>query len=43
MCSYGNEIMNQEPSSLILYTSWVFVFLGPQLDTPALAPEDVHA
>ncbi|GAB3295209.1 O-antigen ligase family protein [Hymenobacter humi] len=43
MCSYGNEIMNQVPSSLILYTSWVFVFLGPQLDTPALAPADVHA
>ncbi len=38
MCSYGNEIMNQMPSSIILYTSWVFVFLGPSLDTPALAP-----
>jgi len=38
MCSYGNEIMNQMPSSLILYTSWVFVFLGPRLDTPALIP-----
>ena len=37
-CSYGNEIMNQMPSSLILYTSWVFVFLGPALDTLPLAP-----
>jgi len=40
MCSYGNEIMNQMPSSIILYTSWVLVFLGPSLDTPALAPAD---
>ena len=38
MCSYGNEIMNQMPSSIILYTSWVFIFLGPSLDTPELAP-----
>jgi len=38
MCSYGNEIMNQMPSSIIIYTSWVFVFLGPSLDTPRLAP-----
>ena len=37
-CSYGNEIMNQMPSSIILYTSWVFVFLGPALDTRPLAP-----
>ncbi|MBF9236492.1 O-antigen ligase family protein [Hymenobacter sp. BT683] len=34
MASYGNEIMNQVPSSLLLYTSWVFVFLGPKLDAP---------
>ncbi|GAA4048113.1 O-antigen ligase family protein [Hymenobacter glaciei] len=40
MCSYGNEIMNQMPSSIILYTSWVLVFTGPSLDTPALASID---
>ncbi|GAA4346076.1 O-antigen ligase family protein [Hymenobacter saemangeumensis] len=40
VCSYGNEIMNQMPSSIILYTSWVFVFLGPSLDTPPAAPAD---
>lgn len=33
-CSYGNEIMNQMPSALILYLSWVFVFRGPELDAP---------
>lgn len=37
--SYGNEIINQMPSSIIVYLSWVLVFLGPELDTPApLAP-----
>lgn len=38
LCSYGNEIMNQMPSAMIVYISWVFVFLGPTLDTPTLAP-----
>lgn len=32
VASYGNEVMNQVPSSMILYISWVFVFLGPELD-----------
>lgn len=32
--SYGNEVMNQMPSAMIVYVSWVFVFLGPSLDTP---------
>ncbi|GAB3588518.1 O-antigen ligase family protein [Hymenobacter daeguensis] len=36
MCSYGNEIMNQMPSSMLLYVSWVLVFLGPSFDTPSL-------
>lgn len=31
-CSYGNEVMNQMPSAVILYLSWVFVFRGPALD-----------
>jgi len=35
MCSYGNEIMNQMPSSMLLYVSWVLVFLGPSFDTPS--------
>nr|WP_262898388.1 O-antigen ligase family protein [Hymenobacter negativus] len=38
MASYGNEIMNQMPSCMILYVSWVLVFVGPELDTPALKP-----
>jgi len=37
--SYGNEVMNQMPSAMILYISWVFVFRGPSLDTnPAALP-----
>lgn len=31
-CSYGNEVMNNMPSAMILYVSWAFVFLGPKLD-----------
>lgn len=34
LCSYGNEVMNQMPSSIILYTSWVLVWLSPRWDTP---------
>lgn len=34
ICSYGNEIMNQMPSAMLIYISWVFVFLGPKLDQP---------
>ena len=32
VCSYGNEVMNQIPSGMIIYFSWVFVFAGPELD-----------
>jgi O-antigen ligase len=31
--SYGNEVINNQPSSFIVYFSWAFVFLGPQLDS----------
>ncbi|RZL14419.1 MAG: O-antigen ligase domain-containing protein [Hymenobacter sp.] len=30
--SYGNEVINFMPSALIVYLSWVFIFLGPRLD-----------
>jgi hypothetical protein len=30
--SYGNEVMNGIPSSMILFISWSFVMLGPYLD-----------
>ena len=32
LSSYGNEVMNQVPSSMILYISWAFIFQGPALD-----------
>lgn len=35
-CSYGNEVINFMPSALVVYISWAFVFLGPQLDTAAV-------
>ncbi len=40
--SYGNEVMNQMPSAIILYLSWVFVFRGPALDAAA-APRVISA
>lgn len=35
-CSYGNEVMNGFPSSVILYMSWSFVILSPILDAKIL-------
>lgn len=32
ICSYGNEVMNGMPSSVIMFLSWSFVFIAPQLD-----------
>ncbi|WBA43074.1 O-antigen ligase family protein [Hymenobacter canadensis] len=38
MASYGNEVINQMPSAMIVYLGWGFVFLGPRLDTPLPEP-----
>ncbi|ALI99881.1 O-antigen ligase family protein [Rufibacter tibetensis] len=35
IASYGNEVMNMMPSSMIVYISFAFVFLGPKLDKEA--------
>ncbi|MCX3264874.1 O-antigen ligase family protein [Pedobacter agri] len=32
ICSYGNEVMNGMPSSVIMFMSWSFVFIAPELD-----------
>jgi len=39
LCSYGNEVMNNVPSSIVLYISWAFIFLGPKLDREAQIAE----
>lgn len=31
-CSYGNEIINNMPSSLVVCLSWVFIYLAPKID-----------
>lgn len=31
-CSYGNEVINGTPSSIIVYISWVLIFISPKLD-----------
>jgi len=41
LCSYGNEVMNQMPSSIIVYVSWVFIWLSPRWDTPEPKPVTV--
>ncbi len=30
-CSYGNEVINSMPSSIVVYMSWVFIYKSPQL------------
>ncbi len=32
ICSYGNEVINVIPSSMIVYISWCFIFLSPAYD-----------
>ncbi len=32
LCSYGNEVLNQMPSSAIVYFSWVLLWLSPRWD-----------
>ncbi|MDN3585406.1 O-antigen ligase family protein [Pedobacter aquatilis] len=31
-CSYGNEVINTMPSSIVVYLSWVFILISPQLE-----------
>lgn len=39
-CSYGNEVMNGMPSSIIMYMSWSFIFLAPKFDNPDVKEND---
>jgi len=41
LCSYGNEVLNQMPSSIIVYVSWVLIWLSPRWDTrlPIVNPD----
>ncbi|MBC7407245.1 MAG: O-antigen ligase family protein [Arcicella sp.] len=34
LCSYGNEVLNAMPSSIIVYISWALIWLSPRWDTP---------
>ncbi|TCD01992.1 O-antigen ligase domain-containing protein [Pedobacter frigidisoli] len=31
-CSYGNEVLNTMPTAIVVYLSWVFIYLGPKLE-----------
>ena len=39
-CSYGNEVMNGFPSSVIMFMSWSFVILSPSLDKGVLGEKN---
>lgn len=43
LCSYGNEVINQMPSSVIVYTSWVLIWLSPRWDTPAVVASSANS
>lgn len=34
LCSYGNEVLNQMPSSTILYISWAMIWMSTKWDDP---------
>ena len=34
LCSYGNEVLNTMPSSMIVYISWALIWMSPRWDTP---------
>ncbi|MBK1439210.1 O-antigen ligase family protein [Parapedobacter sp. ISTM3] len=31
--SYGNEVINRIPASLVVYVSWALIYLGPKMDS----------
>lgn len=32
ICSYGNEVINNMPTSIVIYLSWVFIMMSPKLE-----------
>ena len=34
VCSYGNEVMNQVPTMIIVYVSWALIWMSPRWDRP---------
>ncbi|MEI6947123.1 O-antigen ligase family protein [Paraflavisolibacter sp. H34] len=43
VCSYGNEVMNQMPSVLVVAVSWALLWLCQRWDTPAPGPAPQQA
>jgi hypothetical protein len=41
-CSYGNEVMNGFPSSMILYMSWGFVLYSPKFDKKEVSSAELN-
>src|SRR5690606_16212199 len=32
IASYGNEVINRIPASLVVYVSWAMIYLGPKME-----------
>lgn len=43
VCSYGNEVMNQMPTSVIVYVSWALIWLSPRWDKKPLKEDNASA
>lgn len=41
VCSYGNEVMNLMPSSIIAYITWALIWMSPRWDTPIKKESDI--
>ncbi|HTG56874.1 MAG TPA: hypothetical protein VL943_11435, partial [Niabella sp.] len=41
LCSYGNEVMNDMPSLMIIYLSFAIVFVAPRLE--GVVPQNLKA
>lgn len=37
-CSYGNEVINTMPTSIVVYLSLVFIFIAPELEKSVKSP-----
>ena len=36
MASYGNGVLGQMPTGVLIYLSWVFIFISPRLEREKL-------
>jgi len=42
VASYGNEVMNRIPSSILIFMSWAFIYLAPKLEAEVQEEQTVN-